>query len=317
MKQCNDWKDNKEVFGCNDKDMKPEVESLCNNPVIKAGTHESDNNEDGSTPSIYVFRGGKYWKFNNKPAPTKPFGDLVEGAKSAEDKWPGIHIPGGAGFENSNFIMIYKTRWSRWTPNKTKGSEGKQDKNPDDSDGSEDDSNGGPKGGKGKPSGSNQDGDQDRSDGEPTGSSGGKGNPSGSNNKSPVVNIDTNEIKDTFEEAIQDEDEAQSPDSIYSFDKGSDIDKGAGALINVEPNKGRYAKVSGDQICYFVIKNKMCFRSGKCTSVTEDKNNFPPNILAAFKARDKNWYFINKNGKYCKRADNSFNEVIEKQNILT
>jgi hypothetical protein len=66
---------------------------------------------------ILVFRGGKYWHFNNKPEENKPFGDLVTGAIPANTKWPGIHFPGGIGKNKDNLINVYDKTWSQWLPN--------------------------------------------------------------------------------------------------------------------------------------------------------------------------------------------------------
>ncbi len=68
-------------------------------------------------PFIYLFRGGKYWTFDNKPKKNKPIGDLVEGAKPAKIKWPGIRFPGAFGSNNENPIMVYNNTWSQWLPN--------------------------------------------------------------------------------------------------------------------------------------------------------------------------------------------------------
>ena len=68
-----------------------------------------------------MFRGGKYWQFDNKPKPDKPFGELVDGAKPAKDKWKAIHFPCGVCTINENMIVVYKNIWSKYTSDKTKG----------------------------------------------------------------------------------------------------------------------------------------------------------------------------------------------------
>ncbi len=173
-------------------------------------------------------RGGKFWRFDNKPKPKKPFGDLVDGAQQAKGKLPGIHFPGAFGNNNKNFMMIYKNKWSQWLPN-----------------------------------GFNDVVDE------------------------PIV---------TKEEEIPDKPEISDSDS--------------GALIPIDENSGKYAKISKNNVCYIVIKKNKCFWSGKCLPVTEDKNKFPPNIIAAIKSKDNDWYYFNKVGKYCKRKDKDSNEVL-------
>jgi hypothetical protein len=42
----------------------------------------------------------------------------VEGGLMAKDKWPGIHFPGGSGYNKMSFIMIYGNKWSLWKPGK-------------------------------------------------------------------------------------------------------------------------------------------------------------------------------------------------------
>ncbi|CAG2172764.1 unnamed protein product, partial [Oppiella nova] len=105
-KKCSDWKSNEEAFGCRVKSKVSFVQSLCGNVQISSGTNFS--------PFLYVFRGAKYWKFNNRPKAGKPFGDIVEGGKLAADKWPDIHFPGGVGYRKTSFVMIYKNKWSLW-----------------------------------------------------------------------------------------------------------------------------------------------------------------------------------------------------------
>ncbi len=97
------------MFGCKALPLKLELEPLCDNPNVNAGGNYMD--------FILVFRGGKYWHFNNKPEKNKPFGDLVTGAIPANTKWPGIHFPGGIGKNKDNLFNIYDKTWSQWLPN--------------------------------------------------------------------------------------------------------------------------------------------------------------------------------------------------------
>lgn len=108
--QCIEWKDNKEVFGCDTKSSNIQLKTLCKNVKITTGFHYPNH-------GIYIFRGGKYWLFDNKPIDDKPFGDLIEGAIQAKKKWPQIRFPGGTSYYDSDFIIIYKNEWSRWRPN--------------------------------------------------------------------------------------------------------------------------------------------------------------------------------------------------------
>jgi hypothetical protein len=79
----------------------------------------------------------------------------------------------------------------------------------------------------------------------------------------------------------------------------------SGALINIDERIGKYAKIRDSNVCYLVISNNKCNWLGKCVSITEDKNNYPQNTIAAVKARSMEWYYFNREGKYCKRADKS------------
>jgi hypothetical protein len=176
---------------------------------------------------IFVFRGGKYWQFDNKPKRKKPLGSLVEGAVLAKNKWPGIHFPGGIGNNGDNFIIIYANKWSEWTP-----------------------------------------------DGQKI--------------------VDEEDIKEKKIE-IPDEPDGKIDDS--------------GALVLTDEQNGKFAKISRNRVCYLLIKNNKCYWSGKCLNVNEDEYKFPPNIIAAIKPKDNNWYYFNKDGKYCKRQDKDFSEV--------
>jgi hypothetical protein len=182
--------------------------------VIKAGGVYND--------IIHVFRGGKQWRFDNKPTEDKPFGNLLDGAYKAKNNWTGIHFPGGAGdYGPGAFVMVYKNKWSKW----------------------------------GKPS------------------------------KTPVAG----DIRDHPIGKQDDDDLADHPDP--------------GALILVDPKKGRYGKIKGPNVCFLFIRNNVANWDGKCKPVGEDEYNFPPDIIAAALNKDKDWYFVERNGTYCKRKD--------------
>jgi hypothetical protein len=87
----------------------PELKTLCDNPKIIAGGNY--------LTFIFVFRGGKYWQFDNKPKLKKPLGNLIEGGSMAKNRWPGIHFPGAIGNNGDNFIIVYKEKWIQWLPN--------------------------------------------------------------------------------------------------------------------------------------------------------------------------------------------------------
>jgi hypothetical protein len=79
-----------------------------------------------------------------------------------------------------------------------------------------------------------------------------------------------------------------------------------GALIPVDKPNAKYAKILADKTCYVKIKENKAFWSGKCRPTTEEEHNFPPEIVAAIKPNgDPNWYFIDPNGQFCKRPENS------------
>ena len=105
--QCIIWKDNRQAFGCNNGNNGPQMDDLCDKPVIRGAGNR--------WPLIYILRGGKYWIFDNKPLiDNKPLGELLEGSSSVYEKWPGIHIPGGNSYYKTAFIMVYRTKWSLW-----------------------------------------------------------------------------------------------------------------------------------------------------------------------------------------------------------
>lgn len=99
---------------------------------------------------------------------------------------------------------------------------------------------------------------------------------------------------------------------IETEDEPNGDESDSGAIIKVENNK--YAKVIGNKVCNLYFKDNEISLSRKCVPIAEDKNGFPPNIVSAIKTKDNNWYFINKNGKYCKRTDKNNSGVIVKNN---
>ena len=88
----------------------PELKKLCDNPRISSGANIGRE--------IYVFRNGKYWKFDNKDRQTKPFGNLIEGAKSAKKKWPNIKFPAAVGYCRENLVSFpcAKSQYNQWAP---------------------------------------------------------------------------------------------------------------------------------------------------------------------------------------------------------
>ena len=83
----------------------------------------------------------------------------------------------------------------------------------------------------------------------------------------------------------------------------------AAALINPEDNGGKYSRIRANKVCDLIIENEEMFFIGQCSDVSSDSRQFPPNIIAAIKPKDNNWYFFNKNAKYCKRPQNSVSKV--------
>ena len=86
-----------------------------------------------------------------------------------------------------------------------------------------------------------------------------------------------------------------------------------GTKIDPEQTKEhQYGKIMKNKVCYVKIKkNKLYWNDSdrKCSAVSEDPHNFPPDIVAAIKPKDNHWYFFNKGGKYCKRKDQDYKEV--------
>jgi hypothetical protein len=84
----------------------------------------------------------------------------------------------------------------------------------------------------------------------------------------------------------------------------------SGALISAD-KVGKYAKVMGTHVCYYLILNNKCFQIGECVPVVRDKYNFPPNIIAAVKTNQDIWYYFNANGKHCERPEGEYSDVID------
>lgn len=70
-----------------------------------------------------------------------------------------------------------------------------------------------------------------------------------------------------------------------------------------------FTKVRGGLVCKYTLKNKILKIKEKCRPVDEEWHRFPPNLVAIIITEDKNWYFFNNKGKYCKRADKVYDEV--------
>jgi hypothetical protein len=178
--------------------------------------------------------------------------------------------------------MIYENKWSRWKPGKpgnkpTADQSVKPSKRPDSS-------------------GSDSDGESTDANAEEQTDTGIKNIPSNTDGQNP----NDAEINDINEELIRDEELPDEPDGD---------DKDGGALINSDVNNGKYAKIKDQYICHYLIKDKKLFTSGKCVPVSEDDRKYPPHIIAAIKPKDNNWYFLNKEGKYCKRPAKVNKEV--------
>lgn len=135
--QCNDWQSNKNLFGCSDKTkVDPELKNLCDNPKIDSTAKYNKE--------IYIFRGGKYWKFDDKTRNKLPLGQLIEGPIDAKEKWPGIKLPAAMGQNGDNFFTVIKNKYQEWHPNGTKVGNEKQIEEkplepPDEADGNPDD----------------------------------------------------------------------------------------------------------------------------------------------------------------------------------
>ena len=290
-----------------------EWQTLCRNTTINAGTNFD--------PIIIVFRGGKYWKFDNKPEAGKPFGNLVEGQVPAKLDYPGIYFPGGAGLQKPDkFLMVYKNKWSRWKPTSpggpgdkpgdtsepddgtTPGEEGAEA--PEGDDGT-DPSKKGPKDKlklkpkdkikEGTPEGGEEGGEA------PEGEEGADPSKKGPKKDKIKIKYKPKPDIDVNDDLIRDEED--------SLDGPEGKDDDAGALIPIDETIGKFAKIIEDKVCYILIKTNRALWSGECIAVTEDEHNFPPYIVAAIRNGDDFWFFINKDGKYCKRKHNNVETV--------
>ena len=81
-----------------------------------------------------------------------------------------------------------------------------------------------------------------------------------------------------------------------------DLDN-AGALINVDVKWSKYAKIKGSEVCNLQVTNNISVWIGKCRPVDQDEERFTAYTYDAIRARDKNWYYLTKDGKYCKRGE--------------
>jgi hypothetical protein len=98
----------KYLLGCDAKTVRCDLKSLCEKPKIKGAVVCDDK--------IYVFRGGKYWAFDDKHQKNKPFGDLIAGPLPALDKWKDIKLPSAMGCKDGNLVVIVNNKWSEWGP---------------------------------------------------------------------------------------------------------------------------------------------------------------------------------------------------------
>ncbi len=256
---------------------------------------------------IYVFRGGKYWKFNNKPKPNEPFGDLVDGGVLAKNKWPGIRFPGGAAFDGNKLIMVYKNKWSRWRPrSRNQGSSS------------------GPTGGELDTENPDMTTDSGIKDLHPTRSI--SDDTGATENGVKNIQVTTESIENDYNEIELESDGQNGIKPIYSDiieiseqpireeeipDEPNGDEINAGALIPPENNDGKYTKIKENRVCFYVIKKEKLHLSGKCITLDQNDHKYPANTVAAIKPEDNNWYFINNEGKYCKRADKVYDEVIK------
>ena len=106
--KCNKWSDSKELFGCSDSNNSDELNNLCQNLEISSAT--------SCMSYVFIFRGGKYWRFDGNSQKGKPFGELIGGGEPAKDRWPHIHFPGGFACDRNRLIAVYSNKWSLWTP---------------------------------------------------------------------------------------------------------------------------------------------------------------------------------------------------------
>lgn len=309
-------------------------------------------------PYIYVFKKGKYWKFDDKPKKGKPLGDLVEGGIRATIKFPGMHLPGGISHNGPALVIVYRTKWAQWAPKGGKGSK------PSAKEGEPGAEEGAPASGEGEPGDEGgAPGTEEAGPGAGEGGSGaGKGTPGtkggkpGTKGSEPIDISDTPIGNDTDKEPEPDledigalilvqwpkssggkpgsddsgpDDGSQPSDGSSPGDgsgpddgsspgddgsgKGPGKGKGKGKGNDGEPSspgKWRWAKIMDKKVCYVTIENNKMYWDGQCKQVTDDKNNFPPDIVAAIKTpKSKIWYYFDRNGKYCKRKDGDYTQV--------
>lgn len=248
---------------------KQELDLLCKDVKINAGGNYP--------PHIFVFRGGKYWEFDNIPKPGKPFGELVKGQKKAAEKWPNIHFPGGAAPlipdknpDKPHFVMVYKNKWSRWTP------EGPQLQKDGDIVTT-------PLPGEEEPA---------------TGTEEALPAEGPSDLDQPKREPDNNVVDDPIEnEELPDEPDGDPADT--------------NAIFNDDPNPDSRTQVKGGTVCNLLFRENKLYRVSKCHPVGEDSHNYPPDIVAAIQPKDKNWYFISNIGKYCIRKDKNYEKVFK------
>ena len=94
------------------------------------------------------------------------------------------------------------------------------------------------------------------------------------------------------------------------LDEEPEDDSDAGALVNPEDNNGKYARIRGRKVCTLTIEDEDMYLLGECLDVKDEPHNYPPDIVAAIKPKDNNWYFFNRFGRYCKRPNGSTQEVL-------
>jgi hypothetical protein len=102
----------------------------------------------------------------------------------------------------------------------------------------------------------------------------------------------------------------EKPSDDGSGDDSPSDDGTDGALILVDPSANKYAKIKGKDVCYLTIKQNVAKWKGRCKPTKDDEMKFPPDIIAAVKNKDNDWHFVEKKGTYCKRKDDSRDEVI-------
>jgi hypothetical protein len=305
-----------------------ELGYLCKNTVINAGGNYG--------PHIFVFRGGKYWDFDNKPKPNKPFGELVRGQVPAKEHWPGLRLPTGVSDKDKDFVVVYKDKWSRWTPDGKKSGtdkdiekEGslapnrdkKKPKKPGDPDEPDEEGSAdtnereskkkpqkggkGGKGGKGKDKGNGGKGKGPKKKGDPDlpdeEGSADNDERDGTPDEEESAALERDPQKPlNKDEKIEDEEIPDEPD-------GDPADMGA--IFNNDPNPDVRTHIKADNVCNLLFRENKLYQNGKCVNVDEDRHAYPPDLVAVVKNRDKDWYFVNNDGKYCKRKDKNYEKV--------